>query len=97
MAGKPAAAAGSASKAPQVFTREDVWKHNKMGDCYTIVHGRVYDISNYLRLHPGGPSLLLRNAGTDSTKDFEALFHSKKARLILDQYYVGDLKVCVRV
>ena len=87
---KPAArkAAGNAAR---VFTAEEVAAHASESDCYTVVEGKVYDVTRYLRLHPGGFKLLFKNAGGDSTSDFLALRHSAKSRLILEQYYVGEL------
>jgi cytochrome b involved in lipid metabolism len=58
------------------------------------VNGRAYNLTSYLRLHPGGINLIARLAGSDATRDFEALFHSMKARQILDFYYIGDMHVC---
>jgi NAD(P)H-flavin reductase len=75
----------------KIFTREEVARHNTVTDCYTIVGNSVYDITTYLNDHPGGYDLLFRNAGKDSTKDFEAMFHSMKARKILQKYHVGEL------
>lgn len=51
----------------------------------------VFDVTKYLRLHPGGYKLLFKNAGDDSTADFVGLRHSIKAQNILMQFYVGDL------
>jgi cytochrome-b5 reductase len=75
----------------RVFTREEVAKHNTVDDFFTIVGSRVYNMTHYVNEHPGGYDLLFRNAGKDSTKDFEAMFHSMKARNILEKYHVGDL------
>lgn len=87
------------------YTWEEVAKHRTAGDAWTIVHGKVYDVTNYLNIHPGGVSLLLNkcgrwsvalwltNVGRDCTDDFEGMMHSKKARVILDKYKIGVLKV----
>jgi len=52
----------------------------------------VYDVTKYLPLHPGGKQLISRNAGKDITDDFEGMFHSIKARDMLEKYEVGVLK-----
>jgi cytochrome b involved in lipid metabolism/ferredoxin-NADP reductase len=77
--------------AARLFSVEEVAAHNTESDCYTVVEGKVYDITKYLRLHPGGFKLLFKNAGGDSTADFLALRHSAKSRIILEGYYVGDI------
>lgn len=75
----------------RTFTRQEVSLHNTRDSCYTIVHGKVYDITHYMEEHPGGVDLMFRHAGRDCTADFEAIFHSQKARQMLEQFYVGDL------
>ena len=75
----------------QKYTREQVAKHNTEEDCFTIIHNKVYDMTEYMGKHPGGYDLMFKNAGKDSTADFEAMYHSQKARKILDDLYVGDL------
>lgn len=51
----------------------------------------MYDPTKYLPDHPGGGSSILINAGTDVSEEFEAI-HSKKARSLLSQWYIGDLE-----
>jgi cytochrome b5 len=56
---------------------------------WTIIHGRVYDVTKFQEEHPGGPDILLQFAGIDSSDDFEAVAHSKNARLDLINHQVG--------
>jgi len=76
-----------------VYTEDAVKKHNTVQDCWVILHGKVYDVTKYLPLHPGGKQLIFRSAGKDITDDFEGMFHSIKARDIMEQYEVGSLKM----
>jgi len=76
-----------------VYTEDAVKKHNTVQDCWVILHGKVYDVTNYLSLHPGGKQLIFRSAGKDITDDFEGMFHSIKARDIMEKYEVGALKM----
>lgn len=41
------------SKTLKSFTREEVAKHNKEGDCWTIIDTAVYDLSKFADMHPG--------------------------------------------
>ncbi|CAO3676476.1 unnamed protein product [Umbelopsis ramanniana] len=67
------------------FTVEQVAEHNSENDCWIIVHDKVYDVTKFLKEHPGGKKVLLKASGTDATKQFDA-FHNKG---VLDQYGPG--------
>lgn len=40
------------------FTREEVAKHNKAGDLWIVVDSKVYDVSRFADMHPGGAYVL---------------------------------------
>lgn len=37
---------------------------------WTVIDGVVYDITNYIDMHPGGKKKILRGVGIDSTEIF---------------------------
>ena len=45
-------------------------KHNKSDDAWSSFNGKVYNITPYLKFHPGGEKELMRVAGRDGTKLF---------------------------
>ena len=54
----------------QVFyTLENVAKHSTKDDCWTIHKGKVYDITAYAKIHPGG-KVIYQGAGKDMTELF---------------------------
>lgn len=53
-----------------MYTADEISKHNKVGDCWTVLNGKVYDITLYLDYHPGGAEKLMLGAGKDCTKLF---------------------------
>ncbi|KAK5582923.1 hypothetical protein RB653_004512 [Dictyostelium firmibasis] len=73
----------------KTYSIEEVSKHNKKDDCWIIVNNKVYDMTEYLLYHPGGPNLLFKCAGKDATDDFEGMFHSRNAKAILERFYIG--------
>ena len=42
---------------------EEVAKHNSRGDCWVIVHGRAYDVTEFLPEHPGECGQMGRRLG----------------------------------
>lgn len=51
-------------------TPEILKQHNKPGDAWTAINGKVYDMTAYIPYHPGGEKELMRVAGRDGTKLF---------------------------
>jgi L-lactate dehydrogenase (cytochrome) len=55
---------------------DEVAKHNTKDDCWVVLCGKVYDLTKFARVHPGGAKLIHENAGKDATLVFE-LVHPK--------------------
>ncbi|CAI7887176.1 unnamed protein product [Closterium sp. NIES-53] len=51
----------------------EVKRHKKEEDAWTVVRGRVYNITPYLDFHPGGKAMLMKAAGKDCTALFSML------------------------
>ena len=45
-------------------------QHNKRDNAWTVINGKVYDVTAYIPYHPGGEKELMRVAGRDGTKLF---------------------------
>jgi cytochrome b involved in lipid metabolism len=69
---------------------DDVKEHSSKEDCWLVVDDRVFDVTEYVDKHPGGEAIL-KGCGTDATSLFDAK-HEDKARDILDEYFLEDLK-----
>jgi len=37
----------------RLFTWAEIIKHDRQGDCWIVVHGKVYDLTNFVASHPG--------------------------------------------
>ncbi len=81
---------------PEGLTFADVAKHATLTDCWIVVDGRVYDVTNYLRSHPGGVDTISPWCGKEATVAYEtedgAGTHSSRADRLLESYYVADLR-----
>ncbi|SCU86780.1 LADA_0E00254g1_1 [Lachancea dasiensis] len=51
----------------------EVLLHNKEDDCWVVIDDFVYDLTNFINQHPGGPAVIKFNAGKDVTALFSAL------------------------
>lgn len=45
------------------YSYEDVAKHSTELDCWTVYEGKIYDVSEYAKKHPGGVRKLMLGAG----------------------------------
>ncbi|XP_043697856.1 acyl-lipid (9-3)-desaturase-like [Telopea speciosissima] len=70
---------------------DELGKHNKRGDLWISIQGKVYDVSDWGKDHPGGEHPLLNLAGQDVTDAFVA-YHPGSAWQYLDRFFVGHLK-----
>ncbi|VVB15839.1 unnamed protein product [Arabis nemorensis] len=75
----------------KVLAFEEVSKHNQTKDCWLIISGKVYDVTQFMDDHPGGDEVLLSSTGKDATNDFEDVGHSDTAREMMEKYYIGEI------
>lgn len=87
-------AMATATAGPRSFSAAEVRARCAQGACLVSCHRRLYDLSGFVRLHPGGEQLLRRRAGTDvsAALDGPPHRHSANARRWLEQYYVGEIE-----
>jgi len=71
------AAADSAGEVSAVFSAAEVLKHNTKDSVWVVLHGQVYDLTDFIEAHPGGAAPILASAGTDVT-GFWCTFHKKE-------------------
>ncbi|CAN6881670.1 unnamed protein product [Brassica oleracea] len=75
----------------KIYPMEEVAAHNKQDDCWIVIDGKVYDVTPYMDEHPGGDDVLLAVTGKDATDEFEDAGHSKTARELMEEYFIGEL------
>ncbi|KAJ6120364.1 hypothetical protein N7523_004644 [Penicillium sp. IBT 18751x] len=74
------------------YTSEEVGEHKTKNDLWIVIHGKVYNVTEYVRDHPGGADVLCDVAGTDATEAYEDVGHSEDADEILKTYLIGTVK-----
>ncbi|KAL1565903.1 cytochrome b5-like [Salvia divinorum] len=75
----------------KVFSFGEVSKHNRNGDCWVIIHGKVYDVSRFLDEHPGGEEVLVNASGKDASVDFDDVSHTNYAQGLMKDFLIGKI------
>ncbi|KAI4839416.1 hypothetical protein MKS88_001966 [Plasmodium brasilianum] len=75
----------------KTFTVEEVAKHNTEKDAWVIYNKKVYDITHYIKYHPGGEDILLEQAGKDITNYVFQYHPWVNVERILANTYIGNI------
>lgn len=93
---------GDSQEPAKTFTAEEVGTHSSKEDCWAIINGSVYDLTNFISSHPGGEEII-RACGIDATTLFETRTtqdgetvgsgspHSSSAASQLESLKIGEL------
>ncbi|KIL63508.1 hypothetical protein M378DRAFT_664020 [Amanita muscaria Koide BX008] len=82
------------SKRLRVYSSEDVQSRNTQSSCWVTRAGKVYDVTAFLKDHPGGEDYILQHAGQDVEeimRNPEQHEHSSSAYDVMEEYVVGRL------
>ncbi len=84
------AAAGSATAV--ALTAAEVQKHSTGIDCWSVIKGEVYDLTSYVKDHPGGANLIKAICGKDGSAAFSSQHAgASKPKNILAAFALGPL------
>ncbi|XP_027924497.1 cytochrome b5 domain-containing protein RLF [Vigna unguiculata] len=75
----------------RLISMDEVRKHKTEGDMWTVLKGRVYNISPYMKFHPGGVDMLIKAVGKDCTSLFNKYHAWVNAEFLLEKCVVGTL------
>ncbi len=66
--------------------------HRPRGRMWIGVHGRAYDVTDFVPMHPGGTIIIQSNAGVDCSKTFDNLAHTNNPEVssLLTKYFVAQ-------
>ncbi|XP_076172515.1 cytochrome b5 [Ptiloglossa arizonensis] len=74
-----------------VYSAEEVVQHNHERDLWIVYNNGVYDVTKFLKEHPGGEEVLLSTAGKDATKCFDEIGHTTEAVVLRETYKIGTV------
>ncbi|CAJ1946693.1 unnamed protein product [Sphenostylis stenocarpa] len=75
----------------RLISMDEVRKHQTEGQMWTVLKGRVYNISPYMKFHPGGVDMLMKAVGKDCTSLFNKYHAWVNAEFLLEKCVVGTL------
>ena len=75
----------------RIYTCDEVKRHDKPDDLWMIIYNKVYNLTNFSKIHPGDVEVLFDCGGTDGTEAFEDVGHSDYAYQMLRPYLIGEL------
>lgn len=74
------------------YKMSTVKKHKTKKSCWTVVGTGVYDVTKWIKKHPGGQSRIIAMCGKNATKAFRAQHGSTGAAArALAKYKIGKL------
>jgi cytochrome b involved in lipid metabolism len=83
---------GTTTPGAPAFTLAQIATHKDASSCYSVISGKVYDLTMWINMHPGGPDKILSICGIDGTAKFMAQHHGAQKQMdILARFYIGNL------
>eukprot|EP01104_Vermistella_antarctica_P002493 TRINITY_DN12731_c0_g1_i1.p1 TRINITY_DN12731_c0_g1~~TRINITY_DN12731_c0_g1_i1.p1 ORF type:complete len:523 (-),score=99.77 TRINITY_DN12731_c0_g1_i1:19-1587(-) len=76
----------------KTFPLSEVEKHNTEEDLWLVIDGDVYDVSKFVKYHPGGKSWLIKNAGKDVSEAFKAYHGADVLRKYKKRFCIGTVE-----
>eukprot|EP00195_Chlamydomonas_chlamydogama_P013126 CAMPEP_0202904742 /NCGR_PEP_ID=MMETSP1392-20130828/30911_1 /ASSEMBLY_ACC=CAM_ASM_000868 /TAXON_ID=225041 /ORGANISM="Chlamydomonas chlamydogama, Strain SAG 11-48b" /LENGTH=430 /DNA_ID=CAMNT_0049592531 /DNA_START=222 /DNA_END=1514 /DNA_ORIENTATION=- len=78
-----------------VISWEELARHNTSESLYVVIEGKAYDVTHWIKDHPGGELVLKHMAGRDATDAFLA-FHRPHVRAYLSKYFLGNMETSAK-
>lgn len=88
----------SSQPSSQSVTTAQVAQHNTPNNCWIIIHGNAYNVTNFLDQHPGGADVIIPYCGKDATTAFDTQggrrrgSHSSSAMQLLQTFLIGSVQ-----
>lgn len=73
------------------YTMAEVAKHNTRTDCWAVVNGSVYGLTEWIAKHPGGAEAIIQLCG----KDGSSLFNNQHGEFAQALQVLAGLKIGV--
>jgi L-lactate dehydrogenase (cytochrome) len=78
-----------ADAAQRIYSRDEVSRHNRQSSAWIVIDSKVFDVSSFLRDHPGGRNTLMQYAGQDATGAFHSMHAPEVLKQVAEKYVIG--------
>jgi ferredoxin-NADP reductase len=78
-----------------LYDASELALHNDDEHGYWVaIDGNVYDMTEFLHLHPGGPAILRESVGLDASREYRAVLHHENSEVdaLLPMYKIGGIR-----
>ena len=74
-----------------IYGRLALAQHHTADDYWVVIDGYVYDLTDYLKIHPGGQEIMLTYASQDVSAYFHSIPEHNKPRMfkMMQRYLIG--------
>ena len=91
-AAKPSVTPTAAATVAAGYTMAQVKANKSAAKCWSVINGNVYDLTAWIKPHPGGEGAIESLCGTDGSASFNAMHANKsKPESRLASYLLGPL------
>ena len=74
------------------LSNSEIKTHNLKSDCWSIVNGNVYNLTSYVKNHPGGAPVIANICGKDGSKAFVNQHNTQgKPNNVLSSFLLGPV------
>lgn len=71
------------------YTRSEIARHSTRDDCWVIMHDIVYDVTDFIRDHPGGAKVIAHFGGKDISEEFDSIHRPTTLKMIAKKWMIG--------
>jgi len=77
----------------RTYSIQEVSRNNSKESCWSVIRGKVYNLTNWINQHPGGPDKILNICGRDGSSIFEKVHGGQtNPERLLKNFEIGILK-----
>eukprot|EP00040_Diaphanoeca_grandis_P038706 m.257124 g.257124 ORF g.257124 m.257124 type:complete len:84 (+) comp35001_c0_seq1:27-278(+) len=73
------------------YTMAEVATNNTAQNCWIVVDGGVYNVTEFLEDHPGGKRILVKSSGKDASKEFYQMHKASVLTKYAEEYKIGTV------